>query len=100
MPVRLRRAGVWLIPFVALLVLREVLDVPDELLAMPDNGVPPTRVDGLLNVSTIASLWFGGLGFLARLVWDDSAGLAFVLALIMALSIPFAGITFLLIAFT
>ena len=73
-----------------LAILREVLDVPDELLAMPANGVPPTRLEGLINLAKACSLWFGVLAFLARLVWDDSPGLSAILIGIIAMQIPFA----------
>ena len=100
MGVRLWRAVVWLIPFLLLAALREVLNVPDELLAMPANGVPPTRLDGLINVATAYSLWFGVQAFLAHLVFDDSPGLSAVLKTIMAIQAPFAGLMMLYVLIT
>ncbi len=87
---RLRRAGVWLLPFAVLAMVRELLDVPDELFAMPANGVPPTRMEGVINLATGISLWFGTLAFLGRLVWDDSPGLSVLLVGLMAMQAPFA----------
>ena len=100
MGVRLWRAGLYLIPFVVLAILREVLDVPDELLAMPANGVPPTRLDGLINVATACSFWFGVQAFLAQLVSHDSPGLSAILIGIMAIQAPFAGSILLYVLFT
>jgi len=79
MSVRLRRAGVWCIPFVVLVILRKFLNVSDGMFAMPANGVPPTRFDDFMNLATAGSLWLGLAAFLARLVWDDSPGLAVIL---------------------
>jgi hypothetical protein len=100
MGVRLGRAVVWLIPFAVLAVIREILGVPDEMLVMPANGIPPTRIDGLINLATACSLWFGVLGFLARLVRDDSHRLAAVLVGLMVLAVPWTGLMMLYILFT
>jgi hypothetical protein len=90
MSLRLRRAAVWLLPFALLATLRVALGVPDELFAMPANGIPLMPLEGLINFATGFSLWFGVLAFLARLVWDDSPGLAAILIGIIAMQIPFA----------
>jgi hypothetical protein len=98
--IRVRRAGVCLIPFAVLAIAREVLDIPDEMLAMPANGIPLTRVDALFNLATGFSLWFGVLGFLARLVWDDSPGLTAILMGLMIFAAPWAGAMMLYIVFS
>jgi hypothetical protein len=89
MSVRLLRAAVWLAPAAALLLLRELLGVPDELLSMPASGIPPTRMDGLINIATAWSVWFGVQAFLASLVWDDNPELSALLVGIMLFQTPF-----------
>ncbi|QDT57416.1 hypothetical protein Pan44_54850 [Caulifigura coniformis] len=91
MRVRLRRAGIWLIPMVVLAIVRKALDVPDEFLAMPANGIPPTRFDGVINVLFAASVLLGIEAFLARLVRDDSAGLSALLIGVIAFQGAFTG---------
>ncbi|HVJ68802.1 MAG TPA: hypothetical protein VM510_12505 [Caulifigura sp.] len=98
MTVRLGRAAVWLVPFLILGVLRASLGVPNEFLAMPANGIPPTRLDGVINVLFAASAVLGLEGFLARLVWDDSAGLAVLMGGLMILQAIFTGVMLVYVA--
>jgi len=100
MSVRLRRGGIWLIPMAVLAVVRKVLEVPDEFLAMPANGIPPTRFDGVINVLFAASVLLGLEAFLARLGWDNSPGLSAMLVGLITFQAAFTGLMLAYVLFT